>query len=130
MKNKILFVICLLFGLMFINGGLNKFFNYMPMPEEMPEQAMKMFMAMMEITWLMPLIATFEIIGGVLFIIPRFRALGAVIITPIMVGILAHHFVLGFGLAIPLIMTAILVWVIVENWQKYLPMVNLGQKTT
>lgn len=124
MKKKILFVLCLLFGLMFINGGLNKFFNYMPMPEEMPEQAMKMFMAMMDIPWLIPVIAAFEIIGGVLFIIPRFRALGAVVITPIMVGILAHHVVLGFGFAIPLIMTAILLWVIVENLNKYLPMIS------
>ncbi|WP_420577665.1 DoxX family membrane protein [Ekhidna sp.] len=124
MKNKILFVICLLFGLMFINAGLNKFFNYMPMPDEMPEQAMNMFTAMMEITWLMPLLAIFEIIGGVLFILPRFRALGAVIITPIMFGILAHHFTLGMGLPIPLIMGAILVWVIIENKEKYLPMIK------
>ncbi|MGD2033694.1 MAG: DoxX family membrane protein [Bacteroidales bacterium] len=126
MKQKILFVVCLLFGLMFINAGLNKFFNYMPVPEDMPEQAMKMFMAMMEIIWLMPLLAVFEIIGGVLFILPKFRALGAVVLTPIMAGILAHHFTLGMGLPIPLVLTAILVWVIVENRQKYLPMVKAG----
>jgi uncharacterized membrane protein YphA (DoxX/SURF4 family) len=126
MKNKILFVVSLLFGLMFINAGLNKFFNYLPVPEDMPEQAVKMFTAMMEISWLMPLLAAFEIIGGVLFIIPRFRALGAVIIAPIMTGILAHHFTLNMGLPIPLIMAAILVWVIVENWHKYLPMIKTG----
>ena len=124
MKNKILFVLCLLSGLMFINAGLNKFFNYIPVPEDMPEKTMKMFTAMMEITWLMPLLAAFEIIGGILFIVPRFRALGAVILTPIMVGILAHHFTLGDSLIIPLIMTAILVWVIVENLQKYLPIIK------
>ncbi len=83
MKNKILFVVCLLYGLLFINSGLNKFFNYMPIPEEMPEEAMKMFQAMMQISWLMPLLGLFEIIGGVLVIIPRFRALGALILTPI-----------------------------------------------
>ena len=124
MKNKILFVVSLLFGLMFINAGLNKFFNYMPVPEDMPENAMKMFMAMMEITWLLPLLAVFEIIGGILFIIPRFRALGAVVITPIMAGILAHHFTLGVGLPIPLVMTIILIWVIVDNRKKYLPMIK------
>lgn len=124
MKNKILFILCLISGLMFINAGLNKFFNYIPVPEDMPERTMKMFTAMMEITWLMPLLAIFEIIGGVLFILPRFRALGAVMLTPIMAGILAHHFTLGDSLIIPLIMTAILVWVIVENRQKYLPMIK------
>lgn len=124
MKNKILFILCLLSGLMFINAGLNKFFNYIPVPEDLPEEAMNMFMAMMEITWLMPLIAIFEIIGGVLFIIPRFRALGAIILTPLMVGIVAHHLTLGFGLPIPLVIAVILVWVIIENKNKYLSMIT------
>ena len=124
MKNKVLFVLSLLFGLMFINAGLNKFFNYIPVPEDMPEQAMNMFMAMAEIAWLMPMIAVFEIIGGLLFIIPRTRALGAVIITPLMAGILAHHFTLGMGLAIPLVMAVILLLVIADNYPKYLPMIK------
>ena len=124
MKNKILFVLSLLFGLMFVNAGLNKIFNYIPIPEDMPEQALKMFVAMQEITWLIPLIAVAEIIGGALIAIPRTRALGAVIITPLMAGILAHHFILNMGLPVPIIMTAILIWVIVENRQKYLPMIS------
>ena len=125
MKNKILFVIYLLFGLMFINAGLNKFFNYIPVPEDLPESVMKMFVAMMEITWLMPLIATFEIMGGVLFIIPRFRALGAIVLTPIMTGIIIHHLSIGFGLfPIPLVMGVILLWAIIENKEKYLPMIK------
>ena len=124
MKKKILFVVSLLFGLMFINAGLNKFFNYIPIPEDMPEKATSMFNALMQIDWLMPLIALAEIVGGILFIIPRTRALAAVMLVPVMVGILCHHFVLGEGFPIPLVMTGILVWVIVENWEKYLPMVE------
>ena len=124
MKSKITFVLSLLFGLMFINAGLNKFFNYLPVPDDMPEKMMKMFAAMMEITWLMPLLATFEIIGGILFIIPRTRALGAVVITPIMFGILAHHITLGDGLAIPLALAAILLWVIYENREKYMGLIR------
>lgn len=42
MKQKILFGVCLLFGLMLINSGFNKFFNYMPMPEDMPESMTKL----------------------------------------------------------------------------------------
>jgi uncharacterized membrane protein YphA (DoxX/SURF4 family) len=41
-KGKITFLLCLLFGLMFINAGLNKFFNYMPVPDHMPEKMIKM----------------------------------------------------------------------------------------
>ena len=80
LKSKVLFVLSLLFGLMFINAGLNKFFNYMPMPKQMPEKMIKAMMAMVEIGWLIPLVAIAEIVGGVLVIIPRTRALGALII--------------------------------------------------
>ena len=71
MKQKILFVVCLLFGLMFINAGLNKIFNYIPVPDNMPEGMMKMFNGVTAIVWLMPLIAAAEIVGGILFIILR-----------------------------------------------------------
>jgi len=47
---------------MFINAGLNKFFFYIPVPEDLQEQTMKMFMDRSEITWLMPLLAIFQII--------------------------------------------------------------------
>jgi uncharacterized membrane protein YphA (DoxX/SURF4 family) len=70
MKQKILFVVCLLFGLMFINAGLDKFFHYMPMPKAMPESMMKVMGAFMTIGWLLPLVGLAEIVGGVLFIIP------------------------------------------------------------
>jgi uncharacterized membrane protein YphA (DoxX/SURF4 family) len=88
MKNKILFVLCLLAGLMFINAGLNKFFQYMPMPKDMPDKMVKAMMAFVEIGWLMPLVGTFEVIGGLLLIIPRTRALGAIVLVPILTGIL------------------------------------------
>jgi uncharacterized membrane protein YphA (DoxX/SURF4 family) len=125
MKNKILFVLCLLFGLMFINAGLNKFFNYMPPPADMPEDTMKMFTAMMQISWLMPLLGLAEVVGGVLIIFKKTRALGAVIIFPVMVGIVLTHFsVAPEGLPMALILSAVLIWVIIENREKYLPMVR------
>lgn len=125
MKKKILFVLCLLFGLMFINAGLNKFFNYMPPPKDMPEDSMNMFTAMMQIRWLMPLIAIAEIVGGILFIIPKYRALGALILFPVLVGILLTHFTIApEGLAIPLVMTAIYIWVLIENRDRYLRLIR------
>jgi uncharacterized membrane protein YphA (DoxX/SURF4 family) len=125
MKQKILFVVALLFGLMFINSGLNKFFNYMPMPDDMPENMMNMFTGMMAIPWLLPLIGVAEIVGGILFIIPKYRALGAVIIFPVMVGIILTHLTVApSGLPIALILLVIHVWVVFENREKYLPMIR------
>ena len=125
MKKKILFVVSLLFGLMFINSGLNKFFNYMPMPKDMPEKMMKVMAAFMEIGWLMPLIAVAEIVGGVLFITNKFRALGAIIIFPVLVGILLTHIIIApSGLPLALILFGIEIWVIIENREKYFTMVK------
>ena len=125
MKKKILFVVSILFGLMFINAGLNKFFNYIPVPADLPEKMVKVMAAMMEITWLMPLLASAEIVGGILFMIPKFRALGAIVIFPVMVGILLTHLVLEpSGLPIALVLMAIEVWVIFENREKYMPMIR------
>lgn len=125
MKNKILFVASLLFGLMFINAGLDKFLHYMPIPEDMPEKLMKTFSAFMEIGWLMPLVGLVEIVGGLLFIVPKTRALGALIIFPIIVGILLINTVTDIsGLPLALVFVAVNLWAIYENREKYLPMVR------
>lgn len=123
MKQKILNILSILFGLMMLNGGLNKFLNYMPVPDDLPEPIMKDTMAFMEISWLMPLVAVAEILGGVLLMIPRTRALGALIIFPVMVGILLTHiFVEPSDLPIALILWAILLWAMWENREKYKPL--------
>lgn len=125
MKKKILFVLCLLAGLMFINAGLNKFFNYMPPPKDLPEELMKDMQASMEIAWLMPLVGFAEVLGGILLISKRLRPLGAIIILPVMIGIfLTNLTVAPSGLPIAIALLAINIWVIIENREKYLPMVK------
>lgn len=125
MRNKITFVLSLLFGLMFINAGLNKFFNYMPAPPDMQASLLNAMTAIMAIGWLMPLIAIAEILGGLLIIFPRTRALGALIIVPVMVGIMLTNTVTelsGLPMALPFL--AILIWIIYENRKKYLPLIE------
>lgn len=125
MKSKILFGVSLIFGLMFINSGLNKFFNYMPMPKDLPIDLMKAMGSFVEIGWLMPLIAIAEIVGGILFIIPKFRALAAIIIFPVLVGILLTHILVApSGLPIILILLGIELWVIIENREKYIQLIK------
>ena len=120
MKQKILLVLSILFGLMFINAGLNKFFNYMPVPDDLPEGLIKVMGAFMEIGWLLPLIGIAEIVGGILFMTNKSRALGAIIILPVMVGIVLTHFVNApSGLPMALVLFAILLWILYENRGKY-----------
>jgi uncharacterized membrane protein YphA (DoxX/SURF4 family) len=125
MKQKIFTVATVLFALMFINGGLNKFFNYIPVPPDLPAELVKVNTALMEIAWLMPLIALVELIGGILLLIPKFRALGAIMIFPIMVGIVHIHATVALsGLPLAVILALILLWIMWENRAKYLQLIS------
>ena len=116
----VLNILSALFGLLLINGGLSKFLKYMPAPENLPEALIKDNEALMEISWLMPLVAIAEIVAGILIIIPRTRALGALIILPVMVGVLLIHLTVApEGLPIALVIWAILLWILIDNRKKY-----------
>lgn len=115
-------ILSTLFGLMFLNAGVDKFLHYMPMPE-MPAEMMKINEAFGTIVWLMPLVEAIEILGGLLFIFQKTRALGAIVILPIMVGIIIHNAVyIPSGLSIAGLFLIINIWMIQDNWEKYKPM--------
>lgn len=125
MKTKILNIMSVLLGLLFLNGGLNKFFNYMPVPDDLPEPISKDNEALMEIIWLMPLIAAAEILGGILILFPKTRALGALVIFPILIGILLTHiFVAPEGLLLAVLILAVFLWILYENRQKYFALIQ------
>ena len=125
MKKKTLNIISFIFSLLLINGGLNKFLNYMPVPEDLPAELLNDNTALMEIEWLIPLVGIAEILGGILIVFPKTRALGALVIFPVMVGVLLTHiFVAPSGLPVALVIWAILVWIIYENREKYLQLMT------
>ena len=125
MRKKILFVVSILFGLMMINSGLNKFFHYMPMPKDLAESMMETFKSFMQIGWLFPLIAVVEIIGGVLFMIPKYRALGALVLVPILVGVVMFHSVQApQGIPLAVILMGINIWAIIEDRDKFLQLIK------
>ncbi len=114
-----------LFGLLLLNSGLNKFLNYMPVPEGLPEALTKDNDAFAEISWLMPLVGFAEVLGGLLILVPRTRALGALVVLPVMAGVLLTHLTVApGGLVMALILWAVLLWIIIDNKQKYLPLIN------
>lgn len=115
------FILCLLFGLMFINAGLDKFFHYNPVPK--PDEAMqKIYAAFTELSWLMPLVGAVEVVGGILFIFPKTRALGAIVILPVMVGIVLHNLLkypTTVGITISMVCAVINLWILIDNRKKY-----------
>ena len=97
----------------------------MPMPKDMPENAIRLMTAFMSIGWLMPLVAVVEIAGGLLVITNKYKALGAIIILPVMIGILLTNIIsTPSALPLTLVLLAINLWVIIENRGKYLPMIK------
>lgn len=123
-KNIVLTILASLFGLMMLNSGLNKFLQYMHMPP-LPKEGGILLGTFAGVKWMFPLIALVEIVGGILIAIPKTRALGAIIIFPVMVGILMFH-IAQASAVIPMtvILFSINLWAIEDNWKKYLPMVQ------
>lgn len=117
-------ILFVLFGLMFLNAGLDKFLHYMPIPPLEPE-IMKVGEAFMTIKWLMPLVGAVELISGLLFLFPKTRLLGALMLFPVMIGILIHNAVyMPSGLAIAGVLFLIQLWVIYDNKEKINGLVN------
>ena len=96
----------------------------MPMPE-LSEEMMQIFGALITLKWILPLVALIEIIGGILFAIPKYRALGAIMILPITIGIVIHHLVHDpVGVGVGLLLFIINLWALWENRAKYAPIVS------
>jgi uncharacterized membrane protein YphA (DoxX/SURF4 family) len=119
MKRKITFALSLLFGLMFLNSGLNKILEYIPVPENLPEQMLQSMQAMESLGWLIPLLAAVEITGGILAAIPRTRALGAAMLLPVMAGIVASHIHWGDRVGFALVLAAVHAYLLSQHLGSY-----------
>ena len=78
-----------LLGLVFFVFGLNKFLNFIPMPP--PSGQAGAFFGALYATHYLYVIATCEVIGGLLLLIGRYVPLGLTLVGPVVVNILAFH---------------------------------------
>jgi putative oxidoreductase len=70
-------------------------------------------------------LAVVEIIAGALLFSKKFRALGAIMLLPIIIGILLFHVVQDPStLPVAVVLLAINGWIIFENKDRYLPMIK------
>lgn len=125
MKKHIMTFLSILFGLLLINGGLDKFFHYMPVPDNLPAEVVKDGFALLEIQWLMPLVGTAELIAGLLILIPKTRLLGALIFFPVFCGILLTHITVApDGLPIAIVIGLLLFTIFYQNKAKLLQLIK------
>ena len=119
MKNKFFNGVRILFGLMMSNSGLNKFFNYMPIPE-MTESAEALMGALNASIYIFPLVAIVELLAGGLIITKKYNALGAILMMPVTINIFLIHIVLNpAGIILSLVLLLINIWVLFENKSKF-----------
>jgi len=119
MNSKITMVLRLLLAIILLVFGLNKFFNFMPMPpmEGPPGEFMG---ALGKTGYMFPLIALTEVIAGALLLVNKFKGLALIMVSIISVNIILFHIVLapaGIGLAaVVAILNIILIY---ANWKKF-----------
>ena len=88
--NKAKLIIRILFGLMLVIFGLNKFLQFMPMPP-MPEAAGVFMGALVKSGYLMVVVALVEITTGVLLLVNKYQSLALVIVFPVILNAFLFH---------------------------------------
>lgn len=120
MAKKILSILSILFGVGMIVFGANKIVPFMPAPKLTEQQAL-IFGAFSTVKWLLPLVGIIEVIGGALMLYPKTRALGAIVILPVIVGILLHHLTHDPAGIVPGAVFAFIdFWIIASNKERYM----------
>ncbi|HLI79775.1 MAG TPA: DoxX family protein [Candidatus Binataceae bacterium] len=102
-----------LLGLIFLVFGLNKFLHFIPNPPE-PPAAMDFFGALFRAGYFLPMLATTEVISGVLLLTGMMVPLALVLLAPVIVNIFMFHLFLapaGLPLAIVVVvLELVLAW--------------------
>ena len=94
MKEKIHLGVRILLGGFLIISGFNGFFNFMPNPPLSPE-ASALIGAFFKTGYFLPMVKIIEILAGFMILFNLFAPLGALLITPILVGITSIHLFLN-----------------------------------
>src|SRR5450432_2596623 len=91
-------------GLVFATFGLNKLVPFLPQPPISGPPA-DFFGALFATGYMLPLIATTEVVAGLLLLSGRFVPLALTLLAPVIVNILAFHLVLApSDVAMPMVL--------------------------
>ena len=114
-KSKLPMIPRILFALMMLNSGLNKFFSFMPMPEMTPEAGALMG-AFNATGYMFPLIGGVEVIAGAMLLTKKYNALGAILMMPVTVNIALLHCTLDpAGCIMGCVLLGLNIWFLYQN---------------
>jgi len=124
MKKKIDIGARIVLGLILLVFGLNKFFQFMPMPE-MPEAAGALMGAFMETGYIMPMIAIVEVVTGILLLAGLFVPLALVLLAPLSLNVILFHIFLDpAGIAAGLIVFLLNLYLLLAYLDHYKPILR------
>ena len=113
-----------LLGLPFVLFGLNYFVPFLPAPPPPPESAMPFLGGLMASGYIMPLIKTIEIAAGLALLSNRFVPLALTLLAPIIVNIVAFHFLLAPSYGLPTFILALELYLAFSYRGAFLPMLR------
>jgi putative oxidoreductase len=116
---------CYFLAIIFLVFGLNGFLNFIPLPAPVGDSTT--FFGVLFSTGYLKVVKTIEIICALLLIMPKTRALGLVLLMPIVVNILLFELIVAKtpGLSIALfILTAIGLYFNCDKYASMLPKLN------
>ncbi len=85
----------ILFGLMIIMSGINKFFTFIPIPYE--GLAGEVMAGLVKANYLMPLVAILEIGIGTMFILNKLVPIAALLFVPLSTNFVGFHLALDIA---------------------------------
>ena len=97
MKKYLPIIAGIVLGLLFVMSAVVVLFNLVKMPPPPEGSPAAMFFGAFGPTGYMTFVKVFELLGGVLVMIPRLRNFGLLVLGPIIVNILAFHIFVGGG---------------------------------
>ena len=113
----------IILGILFVAFGLAFFFKLMPEQPNLNDNE-KSFFGLFMTTGYMTFVKVLEVAFGILLLVPKTRALGLILIAPIIVNIAAYEFLIhkapGIGLAL-LVLNAFGIYL---NREKYMSIIS------
>ena len=120
MNSTVFKVIRIIFGVLLVIFGANKFLNFMPAPDEMPEPVINYMTALMS-TKTLDLVGIVEIVAGISFIFNKYGGLLAIILMSVSINAVLFHAFLGpadiAGAIILLILNIVMLYGYKDNYK-------------
>ena len=111
-----------LLAIVLIVFGLNKFLNFIPLPQ-LPADAAEFMESLGDTGYILQIVAVLEIFIGLLLLINRWIAFALVLLTPISVNILLFHLFLDMpGIAGALVVCILNGILIYKYWPRFRPL--------